>query len=163
MEEVVLLQTKSVLIVFGLVAVFFVFLALLVMLVGLFFVRLSRQSASGGVYQAASDLDAGDEGYVTSEGGTHAFQAPGGGVDEEDERSARERRDYDEAQKVLDLQVRRATEAILRDRRATGAILSDRGGADMRGPGRVDLNDPGFWTDGAGVPHQAKAPGVKDE
>lgn len=153
MEEVVLLQTKSMLIVFGLVAVFFVFLALLVMLVGLFFVRLSRQPASGGVYQAASDLNAGDEGYVTPEGGTHAFQAPGGGVDEEDERSAKARRDYDEAQKVLDLQVRRATEAILRDRGAT----------DPRGPCRLDLNDPGFWTDGAGMLHQAKAPGVKDD
>lgn len=127
-------------------------LVLAVIVVGiLIFTRMGRVRG-GEVFQAPADFLSEDDlagmAGVFSEGGTRAHQA-GMGDGEVDPAALKAAREYREAMKVVDRQVERATRAVLDGKR--------QGGTGQAPVSR--LLDPDFW----GGPHQAAAPGVKDE
>jgi len=102
----------------------------------------------GGAFQAAPDL------YGVGafpESGTNAYQA-GGDKDEDyglSEAELKAAREYRQAMSVVDKQVDRATTAVLKGKYRPEDKIS----------AQKILMDPEFWNG----PHQAAAPGVKDE
>lgn len=127
---------------------------MLVMLVAvvvlvLVFTRMGRVGR-GEVFQAPADFLREDElaglAGVFAEGGSRAHQAGMGEDGPPDPVSLKTAREYREAMKVVDRQVERATREVLAGKARSVAVN-----------GR--LLDPDLWSG----PHQAAAPGVKDE
>lgn len=146
MDGVVISQDTLLIAGVVLFAVLMLVVLVAVVVLVLVFTRMGRVGR-GDVFQAPADFLREDElAGIFPEGGSRAHQAGMGEEGPPDPVSLKAAREYREAMKVVDRQVERATREVL-------AGKARPGGAAAR------LLDPDLW----GGPHQAAAPGVKDE
>ena len=148
MEEVVVFQQSELLLVFGVLVGFVAtLLVVLGIVVTIYLLKIRKESAGGLVYQAPESIFfSPGGGLVGPESGDQAYQAPAG---EAEGPISKAEREYDEAMRIVDRQVERATRQV----------LLGRGG--KVGPSKP-LKFEDVVSEFAG-PHQAPAPGVKDE
>ena len=147
MEEVVLSQAD---LLFALNLAVGALLALALFLfvaASVFFWRAMKRKSENQIYQAPQDIFFSPGcGLVGPESGDQAYQAPAGEAEGPILRAARE---YDEAMRIVDRQVERATRQVLLGR-----------GGQVGQASPLKFED--VVSEFAG-PHQAAAPGVKDE
>ena len=144
MEGGIVFQQSELMVVFGVLIGFTVTLLVALGVVAtIYLLKIRRENAKGLVYQAPESIFfSPDGGFAGPESGDRAYQAPAG------PESARDK-GYDEAMRIVDRQVELATRQVLLGR-----------GAQIGQASRLRFEDVASEFSG---PHQAAAPGVKDE
>ena len=148
MEGGIVFQQSELMIVLGiLIGLTVTLLVVLGVVATIYLLKIRGENAKGLVYQAPESVfSSPGGGLVGPESGDQAYQAPAG---EAEGPISKAEREYDEAMRIVDRQVERATRQV----------LLGRGG--KVGPSKP-LKFEDVVSEFAG-PHQAPAPGVKDE
>ena len=148
MEGGIVFQQSELMIVLGvLVGLTVTLLVVLGVVATIYLLKIRGENAKGLVYQAPESVfSSPGGGLVGPESGDQAYQAPAG---EAEGPISKAEREYDEAMRIVDRQVERATRQVLLGR-----------GAQIGQASRLRFED--VASEFAG-PHQAPAPGVKDE
>ena len=144
MEGGIIFQQSELMVVFGVLIGFTVTLMVVLGVVAtIYLLKIRRENAKGLVYQAPESIFfSPGGGFAGPESGDRAYQAPAGPEPARD-------KGYDEAMRIVDRQVERATRQVLLGR-----------GAQIGQASRLRFEDVASEFSG---PHQAAAPGVKDE
>lgn len=148
MEGGIVFQQSELMVVLGvLVGLTATLLVVIGVVATIYLLKIRREKVEGLVYQAPESVfSSPGGGLVGPESGDQAYQAPAGEAEGPISRAARE---YDEAMRIVDRQVERATRQVLMGR-----------------GGQVGSTSPLKFEDVMSEfigPHQAAAPGVKDE
>ena len=148
MEGGIVFQQSELMVVLGvLVGLTATLLVVIVVVATIYLLKIRREKVEGLVYQAPESVFfSPDGGLVGPESGDQAYQAPAG---EAEGPISKAEREYDEAMRIVDRQVERATRQVLMGRGGQAGSASP-------------LKFEDVVSEFAG-PHQAAAPGVKDE